>query len=350
MSLKSAADLPIRREVITVFRSLPGTFGKMVSDFAKPPGKAVQKRKVALLCCAIPAAVAFFPVTLGFTVAKAIQDISFFPRQNRFREVFDLADDDESRQLNNQLSISTLRLTYESIEIQNDFQHLQGWLFRTDQSKARGVILFFHSNNMSAIGAANLFAKEYTEYNFHCVFTEYPGYGQSEGSIYSDHDIKLAANAFYEQALVRFEGTGLPFFVYGSSIGTAPAMYLAANKDTIKKAVLDAPFRNYKYLAKTLEKSVPGCLIQYHMSTEENLRQFMERRDTRTLVLHATGDKMIPYKESMKMITPYKGTLEHCHRAILHTAGGNFSFYTEHNELNDEDTQAIKDFLSSGAR
>ncbi|WP_211828055.1 alpha/beta hydrolase [Kistimonas asteriae] len=344
---------PVRRRspyiqgVITGIRSLPETFGKMVSHCAKPPGKPLQKRKVALLCFTVPMAVTFSPFTLAFTMVKSIQDMIFFPRQQRFSEVYALTDDTASRETNAHLDEGTLRISHELIEIQNDQQHLKGWLFRTEHPTPSGVILFFHSNNMTATGAANHFARLYTDRKFHCIFTEYPGYGDSEGGIYSDHDIKLAATAFYERAVELYGNSNLPFFVYGSSIGTVPAMYLTARRD-IKKVVLDAPFRDFIHLAKTRGKCIPGCLIQYHISTQHNLKRFLQRNNTKALILHATGDNMIPYEESAQLIAPYKNKTQFFHRAVLHTAGGIFSYYSDHNELNSEDNNQILGFLSSG--
>lgn len=123
-----------------------------------------------------------------------------------------------------------------------DGQRYVGWM-HGDPEAIKPTILLFGGNGMSAaatlayIDAANLWAR-YGDVHF--VMVDYPGYGLSAG--------KPEQEAIYEMALATYDHVAKlenvdakRLYLMGFSLGTAPAVYAGAHRDSAGLLLL-APF------------------------------------------------------------------------------------------------------------
>ena len=124
---------------------------------------------------------------------------------------------------------------------------------------------------------------------------EYRGYGRSEGAA-SEKGIYQDADAAYSY-LVREKG--IPprrIIALGQSLGTAVAAELAARRE-LGGVVLEAPFPSARALARRIYWFVPGLgwLIRSRFETSENLERASRSFAAPLLIIHCTGDPVIPY-------------------------------------------------------
>ncbi len=339
-TLSLPPSFPRAKLAKTVFRQLPSTGRQLALKFLKDGQVSIQKRRVVILALSMPLLFAAFPVPLLVSLAKGVQDFLFFPRQQRFNTINSARLQDENDLYNHEFEEETQQLDHQALTVNLDNENkLEGFCFPVPNNPL-GVVLFFHGNDQTATGMANSYAQMMTSSGFHCLFCEYPGYGNSTGDIYSELDVFKAATAFFNTMCSMFEDD-TPTFVYGSSIGTGIAAYLASENERITKAVLHASYCDLKALSRCFSRWIPSGLIRYDINTHKYLSRFLARDNTRALLLHATGDEIIPYKQSEKLISPH----ENNHRAYLVTAGGQHSHYLGHNAMLEIDDDAIIGFL-----
>ncbi len=339
-TLSLPPSFPRTKLAKTVFRQLPSTGRQLALKFLKDGQASIQKRRVVILALSTPLLCAAFPVPLIVSLAKGLQDFFFFPRQQRFDTINNARLQGENLLYNLEFEEETLQLDPQALTVNLDNENkLEGFCFPVPNNPL-GVVLFFHGNDQTATGMANSYAQMMTSSGFHCLFCEYPGYGNSTGDIYSEQDVFKAATAFFNTLCSMFEDN-IPTFVYGSSIGTGIAAYIASENERITKAVLHAPYCDLKALSRCFSRWIPSGLIRYDINTHKYLSRFLARDNTRALLLHATGDEIIPYKQYQKLISPHEDNK----RAYLVTAGGQNSHYLGHNDMLDIDDEAIINFL-----
>jgi uncharacterized protein len=124
---------------------------------------------------------------------------------------------------------------------------------------------------------------------------EYRGYGRSEGAA-SEQGIYRDADAAYSY-LVRERG--IPprgIIALGQSLGTAVAAELAERRE-LGGVVLEAPFPSARALARRIYWFLPGLgwLIRSRFETSQNLERASRSFAAPLLVVHCTGDPVIPY-------------------------------------------------------
>jgi uncharacterized protein len=124
---------------------------------------------------------------------------------------------------------------------------------------------------------------------------EYRGYGRSEGAP-SEQGIYRDGDAAYSY-LVRERG--IPprrIIALGQSLGTAVAAELAAQRE-VAGVVLEAPFPSARALARRIYWFLPGLgwLIRSRFDTSQNLERAGRSFAAPLLVVHCTGDPVIPY-------------------------------------------------------
>ncbi|MBT8262403.1 MAG: alpha/beta hydrolase [Bacteroidia bacterium] len=160
------------------------------------------------------------------------------------------------------------------------------------QENPRGIIVYYHGNagDLSRWGEITSY---FLQYNYEVLVMDYRTYGKSTGKI-SEKALYSDAQLFYNKAKELFpEGK---IVVYGRSIGTPIAAYVASKNDP-KKLILETPFYDFKKLVKDKFPLVPLGLLKYEFPTAH----FADDVKCRIVIIHGTDDGIIPFEMGMQL-------------------------------------------------
>lgn len=186
----------------------------------------------------------------------------------------------------------SFKTPYEEVYIPVGKEKVHGLLFQGAPTK--GVVLYFHGN-AGALDSWGYFGEEFVKQTgWSILIVDYLGYGKSSGKIKSE-------DQFYEMGqniwdwLRRRESK--PLVVYGRSLGTAVATYVAGQNHP-DGLILETPFKSGEVWAKDAMKWVPSFFIRYKFPND----QWLEEYKKPVLLLHGTQDEVIPYKNSQNLM------------------------------------------------
>lgn len=157
----------------------------------------------------------------------------------------------------------------------------------------RGVVLYFHGNrdNLQRWGAMH---RDFTARGFDFIIPDYRGYGKSTG--------QPNERTYYEDARlvydwVRKECPAHQVVLYGRSLGTAMASYLAAHVRA-RTLILETPFDNISgLLASYLRRTQLPFRPAFFFPNDRHLRQ----TDIPALLFHGTADRVVPYESAARL-------------------------------------------------
>ncbi|HVG17199.1 MAG TPA: alpha/beta hydrolase [Chitinophagaceae bacterium] len=159
---------------------------------------------------------------------------------------------------------------------------------------AKGVVLYFHGN-MRNIERYAGFAALFTKHQYDVWMIDYPGFGKSTGKATEE---KMCDDALMLYKLAEKKFTPQNIIVYGKSLGTGVASYVAANRPC-KKLILETPYYSMKDLARHYLFLFPvNLLLKYTLPTYKNLKH----TKAPVTLLHGTKDEVVPYKQSLKLL------------------------------------------------
>jgi alpha-beta hydrolase superfamily lysophospholipase len=164
--------------------------------------------------------------------------------------------------------------------------------FKPD-NPGKGIVLFFHGN-MENVEHYRQYPELFTRNNYEIWMIDYPGFGKSTGTITEDNLYKQAW-LVYDLASKKVHGDSI--IIYGKSIGTGIASYLAAKRNC-KELVLETPYYSAVSLAKHYFPIYPvSILLKYSFPVCSYLRE-QKRPIT---ILHGTNDEVVPYMQSERL-------------------------------------------------
>ena len=164
------------------------------------------------------------------------------------------------------------------------------WFAKGDKNKP--VLLFFHGNrDQMADFAPSL--SPYLKEGLNVMMAEYRGFGGTKGKFSQDNLYKDATRVYnYLKDDLKFEN----IYVFGYSMGTAPASYLASEKNP-KGVILGAPFYSLKEVAG--ERNIP--LAKYIIKYEMPSYKFVKQYKGNLLIVHGTADKVVPVQHGKRL-------------------------------------------------
>ena len=163
--------------------------------------------------------------------------------------------------------------------------------FKTENPK--GVILYFHGNagNLSRWGEITEF---FVEKNYDVFVMDYRTYGKSTGKL-SEQALYKDAQMCYDYILERYKKTEI--IIYGRSLGTGMATYLASNNNP-KKLILETPFYSLADVAKGRFSLFPTKkLLKYDFPSYKYVQDVI----CPISIFHGTDDGVIPYASGIKL-------------------------------------------------
>jgi hypothetical protein len=178
-----------------------------------------------------------------------------------------------------------------------DGVHIVGWHVAPREGKP--VILYFHGNGGALRYRVERFHR-LTKEGVGLVAIEYRGYGGSDGNP-SEAGLFADAEAAYAFAVGRYRPDQL--VLWGESLGTGVAVYLAAEKP-VGRVILEAPFTSAAAVAAQRYWFMPVRLL---MKDQFRSDERIANVTAPVLILHGLNDRVVPYAMGEQMFDLAKG-------------------------------------------
>jgi uncharacterized protein len=146
---------------------------------------------------------------------------------------------------------------------------------------------------------------------------DYPGYGGSAGQA-TEAGLYRAADAAYAALVARPGIAPDRIYVYGRSLGSAPATWVAAHHP-VAGLILESPFTSAAGMARQLYALLPRFIL--HLSLD-NLGR-MGRIRCPVLVFHGDADRLVPTAMGRAVAAAAAGPVE---LVLIHGAGHNDTY------------------------
>ena len=188
--------------------------------------------------------------------------------------------------------------------------------FATADSGKRGVVLYFHGNKKNISWYAGRIPA-ITKCGYEVWMIDYPGFGKSTGRL-TEQRLYEYATQLYKLARTKWDKEKI--IIYGRSMGTGIAAYLASRSDC-KRLILETPYYSmHALIAHYLPIFAISNLIHYRLPTFEYLPKVLAP----VTIFHGTSDGVIPYSNAKRL----QATLKPGDQFITIEGGG-------HNNLNE---------------
>lgn len=172
--------------------------------------------------------------------------------------------------------------------VENDGIRLKIWEVNPDRPEA---VLYFGGNAEDVLGTAEAFRALLPDHTTYLV--NYRGYSGSEGSP-SQQSLYADAESIARQLRKRHDN----FSIIGRSLGSAVAINLAT-KMKFRRLILVTPFDSIRAIAQQALPVFPvNWLLRDHYDVMDDALEIR----TRTLVITASEDKIVPRANSERLI------------------------------------------------
>ncbi len=165
--------------------------------------------------------------------------------------------------------------------------------FLPSDSIRKGIVIYYHGN-MSNINHYSDYVKPFTKKGYEVWMEDYPSFGKSTGII---NEAKLYAQAMQVKKMADAVVAEDSILIYGKSIGTGIAAYVASNSK-VKLLILETPYFSIPSLFETYSFIYPtNFLSKYKIPTYE----YLQKTKTAIIIFHGTNDGVIPYSNAKKL-------------------------------------------------
>lgn len=165
--------------------------------------------------------------------------------------------------------------------------------FTAEDSKPKGVVLYFHGNKAN-IGRYASYAPIFTAENYEVWMIDYPGFGKSTGE-FSEDMLYNWSLTFYKLARARFEPEEI--ILYGKSFGAGLAAQLASIRDC-RYLILEAPYYSMPSIIDSYLPVYPtSAIIRYKFPTHEYLNEVTAP----IAIFHGSNDRVIPLRNARRL-------------------------------------------------
>ncbi|MFK7783206.1 alpha/beta hydrolase [Psychroserpens sp.] len=163
--------------------------------------------------------------------------------------------------------------------------------FKTENPK--GVILYFHGN-AGDLSRWGIIGEHFVSLNYDVFIMDYRTYGKSKGKL-SEQGFYDDAEYCYNYVLQHYSEEDI--VIYGRSLGTGVASYLASNHEP-KQLILETPYYSILDVAKHRFPIFPvKSLLRYEFPSNEFIRAVR----CPITMFHGTDDAVIPYSSAQKL-------------------------------------------------
>jgi uncharacterized protein len=163
------------------------------------------------------------------------------------------------------------------------------------QPDPRGLVFFLHGNagDLSTWTTGIAF---YRKVNYDLFIIDYRGYGKSTGFIKSEAQLHADVRAAWDAIAPRYRSRNLPVVIYGRSLGTGLAAYLAREVNPAL-LVLVTPYTSLAAAAVRAYPFVPESILKYPLRTDAIIGEVK----CPVLLVHGDRDALIPLSDSEQL-------------------------------------------------
>ena len=180
---------------------------------------------------------------------------------------------------------------FEEVVVDSSGVGIHTLLFPKENSE--GVVLYFHGNAGALDSWGGLYA-DFETLPYDLWIMDYRGFGTSEGKLSGEADLQADAQAFYRAAQERYPGK--PMVIYGRSIGTGVASWLATQHPP-EMLILETPYFNFPDLAGELAPWAPSALMRYALMNNEHIQD----QPFPVHLIHGDRDALISVSHSERL-------------------------------------------------
>ena len=212
--------------------------------------------------------------------------------------------------------------------VMGDGTKLAGWYLRAveEPPQPSPALLWFYGNGENIAGIWQIL-RDFQPPGAALLVVDYPGYGGSEGRA-TEAGMYAAADAAYAALVARPEVDPKRIYVYGRSLGSAPATY-SVTRHPAAGLILESPFTNAAEMAREAYRILPRFILRLSL---DNLSRIKQVRCP-VLLFHGTADRLVPTAMGMKLAAAAPGPVE---VVLIHGAGHNDTYDVGGREYRDK--------------
>jgi pimeloyl-ACP methyl ester carboxylesterase len=178
------------------------------------------------------------------------------------------------------------------------------------------ALLWFYGNG-ETIGLIWPLLRDFQPPGTALLVLDYPGYGASEGRA-TEGGLYEAGDVAYALLQARREVDPKRIFVYGRSLGSAVASYVAA-RHPVAGLVLESPFTGARDMAAKHYPMIPRSLVRLGLDNVEHVA----RVGSPILIFHGTHDRIVPPEMGRRVAAAAGGPVE---LVLIEGAGHNETY------------------------
>lgn len=193
----------------------------------------------------------------------------------------------------------------EPIEVESSSGIVRGWFLHFVNERAPLIIYYTGNGETASRRAEYIFENQCKELfdGYNIVICSYPGYEYSDGTP-SDRSLKDMGLSVFDAMSKRDDVKADKIYIWGFSIGTGVANYVAANRP-VAGLLLLAPYSNGFDLYNRFLPIFHGplrMLMNYDMKAEE----FAENIQVTPTILASVQDEIVSYSTSLSLSEKYQ--------------------------------------------
>lgn len=180
--------------------------------------------------------------------------------------------------------------TAEVVEIPtSDNERIRGWY--APPSQAGKPVIVYYKGNAESFSDEHVRYEKFADEGFGFLAFDYRGFPASPGVLSEESVLKDAIAAF-----AFAQNKGFPLVIWGRSLGSGPATYVASQRDA-KALLLETPFDSAVAVAKDRYWFLP---VDWIMLDQYRVDQWIADVTEPVFVAHGTADKTIAYSHGVR--------------------------------------------------
>ena len=157
---------------------------------------------------------------------------------------------------------------------------------------SKNFIIVFHGNAEDIFSSRNMGITLHKKIRMNIIIVEYPGYSIYKGD--SEADVILQNTVIvYDFIKAQFNLEDKNIFIFGRSIGTSPAIYLASVRKPNALFVVSS-FTSIRAVASNLVGP-----LKYLLKERLSSKDYIKKVTCPVLFIHGQSDPLIPFKETI---------------------------------------------------